>query len=56
MRENIGELINEIKEDSLILEKNSENLAAISQEISSSSTEVSKAIQEVAVGASSQGW
>lgn len=54
MRENIGELINEIKEDSLILEKNSENLAAISQEISSSSTEVSKAIQEVAVGASSQ--
>lgn len=54
MRESIRDLIDEIKEDSLNLEKSSETLATISQEMSSSSEEISNAIHEVAEGTSSQ--
>lgn len=54
MRESIKDLINEIKEDSIMIEKSSETLASISQEMFSSSEEITNAINEVAEGASSQ--
>jgi len=54
MREGIRELIDEIKEDSLNLEKNSENLATIFHEISNSSKGVSNAIEEIAIGTNTQ--
>lgn len=54
MRENVSLLVHQIKDSSFSLKKNSDNLAAISQEMSNSSEEVARAIQDVAVGAGTQ--